>query len=42
MLNYGQLKGKGWDEWVAFYREKAHLLPDELKHAEAEEREVQA
>lgn len=40
--HYGQLKGKGWDERVAFYREKAHLLHDELKHAEAEECEVQA
>lgn len=39
--HYKQLRGKSWDEQVAFYREKARCLHDELKD-EVKERAVQA
>ena len=37
-----QLKGKSWDEQVAFYQKKARLLHDELKPIEAKVHEAQA
>jgi hypothetical protein len=38
--HYEQLKGKSWDEQVAFYQKKARLLHDELKSMEAKVHEA--
>ncbi|MFO1428887.1 MAG: hypothetical protein U1F76_01910 [Candidatus Competibacteraceae bacterium] len=40
--HYEQLKGKSWDQQVAFYQKKARLLHDELKPKEAKGYEAQA
>ncbi len=34
--HYEQLKGKSWDEQVAFYKEQALHLHEALKHLETE------
>ena len=39
--HYEHLKGKSWNEQVAFYQKKARLLHDELKPIEAKVHEAQ-
>jgi hypothetical protein len=36
--HYEKLKEKSWDEQVAFYKERARHLHEELKHVETEKR----
>ena len=40
--HHEQLKGKSWDEQVAFYQRKANFLHAELKPMEAKVHETQA